>query len=58
MTWVPVETAINNAVNDNVKSDGGEVQRFVDADGDRLPYQTHFSHVEVSSTYDYLTKSH
>lgn len=28
------------------------MQRFVDADGDRLPYQTHFSHVEVSSTYD------
>ncbi|OXG18692.1 cytoplasmic protein [Cryptococcus neoformans Tu401-1] len=46
LTWVPVETAINNAINDNVKSDGGEVQRFVDAEGHRLPYQTHFSHVK------------
>lgn len=32
------------------------MQRLVDADGHRLPYQTHFSHVEVSSTYDIYEK--
>nr|XP_019045357.1 cytoplasmic protein [Kwoniella bestiolae CBS 10118]OCF24287.1 cytoplasmic protein [Kwoniella bestiolae CBS 10118] len=46
ISWVPVETAINNAKGETIKADSGEVQRYVDADGVELPYQVHFSHVK------------
>jgi Zn-dependent M16 (insulinase) family peptidase len=45
LTWIPVETAINKAPGDNVKSDTGAVQAYIDADGETLPYQTHFAHI-------------
>ncbi|WWC88419.1 uncharacterized protein L201_003330 [Kwoniella dendrophila CBS 6074] len=46
ISWVPVETAINNAKGQQAKVDNGEVQKHVDADGIDLPYQAHFSHVK------------
>ncbi|WRT68029.1 uncharacterized protein IL334_005004 [Kwoniella shivajii] len=46
LTWVPVETAINNAKGQNLRVDQGEVQRHIDADSVELPYQAHFSHVK------------
>ncbi|WWD18715.1 hypothetical protein CI109_103169 [Kwoniella shandongensis] len=46
LTWVPVETAINNVAGEKVRSDQGAVQQHVDADGVELPYQVHFSHVK------------
>lgn len=48
LTWVPVETAVNNVEGQDVKGDRGAVQRHVDASGVKLQYQTHFSHVKVS----------
>ncbi|OCF75418.1 cytoplasmic protein [Kwoniella mangroviensis CBS 8886] len=57
ITWVPVETAINNAKGQDLKVDQGEVQKYIDADGAELPYQAHFSHVKsnfviVSALFD------
>ncbi|KAK8858824.1 hypothetical protein IAR55_003054 [Kwoniella newhampshirensis] len=46
LTWVPVETAINNVAGEKVRSDHGEVQRHIDGDAVELPYQVHFSHVK------------
>lgn len=46
MKWIPVETAINNAKDDKAKSDNGEVQRIIEADGAALPYQAHFANVK------------
>ncbi|TYJ56451.1 hypothetical protein B9479_002854 [Cryptococcus floricola] len=46
LTWIPVETALNTAVGDNAKSDQGKVQKIIDQDGEKLPYQAHFSSVE------------
>lgn len=48
LTWVPVETAINNAAEQDVRSDHGAVQRHIDADGKALPFQAHFAQVNVS----------
>jgi hypothetical protein len=48
LTWVPVETAINNAKGQDLRADRGQVQQHIDADGADLPYQAHFSHVKVS----------
>lgn len=47
-----METAVNNAKSQAVKSDRGDVQKHVDADGSHLPYQAHFSHVKVSHGLD------
>ncbi|OCF37287.1 cytoplasmic protein [Kwoniella heveanensis BCC8398] len=46
LTWVPVETAINNAKGQTLRADNGEVSRKINADGEALPYQVHFSHVK------------
>ncbi|BEI83257.1 hypothetical protein CcaverHIS002_0311250 [Cutaneotrichosporon cavernicola] len=46
LSWIPVETAINNAKNGNAKSDSGDVQRYIDADGVTLPYEAHFADVK------------
>jgi hypothetical protein len=47
LTWVPVETAVANLPGQEVKSDGGAVQQHVDKDAVVLPFQAHFSHVQV-----------
>ncbi|WVR06565.1 hypothetical protein IAU60_003596 [Kwoniella sp. DSM 27419] len=46
LTWVPVETAINNASGEDLTTDRGKVHEHVNADGQELPYQVHFSHVD------------
>ncbi|WWC71010.1 uncharacterized protein I206_104963 [Kwoniella pini CBS 10737] len=46
ISWVPVDTAINNAKVQNLKVDPGLLQKHVDADAAELPYQAHFSHVK------------
>ncbi|WVO17244.1 hypothetical protein L204_104936 [Cryptococcus depauperatus] len=46
LTWIPVETAINNAKSDTIRSDTGHLQKHIDSDASTLPYQVHFSHVK------------
>lgn len=46
LKWIPVETALNNAKGDKSKSDNGEVQKIIEADGAALPYQAHFANVK------------
>ncbi|WWC62849.1 uncharacterized protein I303_105447 [Kwoniella dejecticola CBS 10117] len=46
ISWVPVETAINDAKGQSHKIDHGALQKHIDADGPELPYQAHFSHVK------------
>lgn len=47
LTWVPVETAINNALGQKSESDRGALQQYIDASEDILPFQAHFAHVKV-----------
>lgn len=47
LSWVPVETGINNAPGQTISSDRGEVQRHLDQDAAELPFQAHFAHVKV-----------
>ncbi|GFZ50626.1 hypothetical protein JCM24511_08384 [Saitozyma sp. JCM 24511] len=57
LSWVPVETGINNAPGQTISSDRGEVQRHLDQDAAELPFQAHFAHVKsnfvtVSALFD------
>lgn len=47
LTWIPVETAINDAPGTRVSADQGELQKYLDAEGVTLPFQAHFSQVKV-----------
>lgn len=49
LTWVPVETGINNAPSQAIAGDKGDVQRHLDSDGSALPFQAHYAHVKVST---------
>ncbi|KAK4688517.1 presequence protease, partial [Tremellales sp. Uapishka_1] len=46
ITWVPVETAVNQVQGQHVASDDGQVQAHLDQDGKPLPYMAHFAHVK------------
>jgi hypothetical protein len=39
---------VNNVEGQTVKGDAGDLQQALDKDGEVLPFQAHFSHVEVS----------
>ncbi len=56
LTWVPVETAINNIPGQRVKSDQDALQRHLDT-GDPLPFQAHFAHVKVGRSDQALLKA-
>lgn len=40
--WIPVESAVNSV---DAKASSKAVQKHIDADGEKLPYFIHFSHV-------------
>ncbi|EIW67501.1 hypothetical protein TREMEDRAFT_33585 [Tremella mesenterica DSM 1558] len=46
LTWIPVETAINNALGESKSGDRGELQKRIESDGNVLPYEVHFANVD------------
>jgi len=57
LTWIPVETGVNNVEGQTVTVDGGEIQKVLDRDGEVLPFQAHFSHVAVGYPFRSLSES-
>lgn len=48
VSWIPVETAVNNIPGQNTPADNGPAQRHIDTDRTAFPFQTHFLHIPVS----------